>query len=391
MALAVMLLTGAGVMIRSVLTIANADLGVQTANVLTGLVGLPKGRYPDAQAQNSVVDRLGARLKAMPGVDAVAMATSLPAGSVFQPPKRAYELLGGVPPADDRGRPMVATVSIGADYFHTLGAIVYQGRAFTEADGASAVPVAVVNQHFASLSWPRGDPVGKRLRVFRGPTPGPWLTVVGVVSNIVQDDRTGQQSSPVVYRPFPQEPATVMWVLLRTRVPPESLATAFRRGIEEIDVDLMAGPGDAGIASPLDDLLKNNYRSNSVNGILFLLFAAIALVIASVGLYAVVAYSVSQRTQEIGIRTALGANRRDILALVMKQGLLPVGIGLLVGIPAAFTVTPILRSQLVNVSPSDPTSLISAAGILILSAALGCWIPARRAVRVNPVVALRHQ
>jgi putative ABC transport system permease protein len=391
MALAVVLLTGAGVMIRSVLTIANSDLGVKTANVLTGLVGLPKGRYPNAQAQISVVERLGARLKAMPGVDSVAIATSLPAGSVFQPPKRAYELGSGVPPTHDRGRMMVATVSISADYFQTLGAIVYQGRAFTDADGASGVPVAVVNQHFASMSWPDEDPVGKRFRLFRGPTPGPWLTVVGVVSNIVQDDRTGQRSSPVVYRPFQQEPETVMWVLARTRVPPERLATAFRRGIEAVDADLMAGPGNSGIASPLDDLLRNNYRSNSVNGMLFLIFAAIALLIASVGLYAVVAHSVSQRTQEIGIRTAFGATRRDILALVMKQGLFPVGIGLLVGVPAALAVTPILKSQLVNVSPADPTSLIVAAGTLIFAATLGCWIPARRAVRVDPVVALRHE
>jgi putative ABC transport system permease protein len=180
-------------------------------------------------------------------------------------------------------------------------------------------------------------------------------------------------------------------VLARTRVPPRGLATAFRRSIEAIDADLLAGPGNDGVASPLDELLKDNYRSNSVNGILFLIFAAIALLLASVGLYAVVAHSVSQRTQEIGIRTAMGATARDILALVMKQGMLPVGIGLLVGLPAALAVTPILKSQLVNVSPTDPTSLIVAAGTLILSATLGCWIPARRAVRVDPVVALRHE
>jgi putative ABC transport system permease protein len=217
------------------------------------------------------------------------------------------------------------------------------------------------------------------------------LTVVGVVSNIVQYDRTGQRFDPAVYLPFQQEPATIIWVLAHTLVPPGSLAMDFRRGIEAIDADLLAGPGNSGIASPLDVLLKNNYRSHSVNGILFLMFAAMALLLASVGLYAVVADSVSQRTQEIGIRTAMGATARDILALVMKQGMLPVGIGLLVGLPAALAVTPILKSQLVNVSPTDPTSLIVAGATLILSATLGCWIPARRAVRVDPVVALRHE
>lgn len=145
--------------------------------------------------------------------------------------------------------------------------------------------------------------------------------------------------------------------------------------------------------APLDELLTNNYRSNSVNGIPFLMFAAIALLLASVGLYAVVAHSVSQRNaQEIGIRTAMGATPPgDILALVMKQGMLPVGIGLLVGLPAALAVTPILKSQLVHVSPADPTSLIVAAATLIVSATLGCWLPARRAMRVGPMVALRHE
>jgi putative ABC transport system permease protein len=194
-----------------------------------------------------------------------------------------------------------------------------------------------------------------------------------------------------VYLPFQQEPATIIWVLAHTLVVPGSLATDFRQGIESIDADLLAGPGNSGIASPLDELLKNNYRSNSVNGILFLIFAAIALLLAWVGLYAVVAHSVSQRTQEIGIRTAMGATARDILALVMKQGMLPVSIGLLVGLPAALAVTPVLKSQLVNVSPTDPITLFVASGVLVLSATLGCWIPARRAVRVDPVVALRHE
>jgi putative ABC transport system permease protein len=268
---------------------------------------------------------------------------------------------------------------------------VQQGRAFREADGASSVPVVIVNQRFASLSWPGEDPVGKRLRFLKGPTPGSWLTVVGVVSNIVQDDRTGQRFDPVVYRPFQQEPDTVLWVLARTHVPPENLATAFRQDIEAIDPDLLAGPGNDAITSPLDELLKNNYRSNSVNGMLFLIFAAIALLLASVGLYAVVAHFVSQRTQEIGIRTAMGATARDILALVMKQGMLPVGLGLLLGLAAALGITPILKSQLVNVSPTDPTSLIVAAATLIVFATLGCWIPARRALRVDPVIALRHE
>jgi ABC-type antimicrobial peptide transport system permease subunit len=165
----------------------------------------------------------------------------------------------------------------------------------------------------------------------------------------------------------------------------------FQREVQAIDADLLVGPGGDAWASSLDERLKINYWSNSVNGLLFLIFAAMALLLASVGLYAVVAHSVSQRTQEIGIRTAMGASAGDIMALVLKQGMLPVGIGLTIGLPAALALTPVLKSQLVNVSPADPVTFLVASAVLVLSAALGCWLPARRALRIDPVVALRNE
>jgi ABC-type antimicrobial peptide transport system permease subunit len=253
------------------------------------------------------------------------------------------------------------------------------------------MPVVIVNERFASASWPGEDPVGKRLRFFTGTTPEPWLTVVGMVSNIVQNDPTAQRLDPLVYRPFQQQPATIMFVLARTRVPPGSLVRMFQREVQAIDADLLVGPGGDAWAASLDERLKINYWSNSVNGMLFLMFAAMALLLASVGLYAVVAHSVSQRTQEIGIRTAMGASAGDIMALVLKQGMLPVGIGLTIGLPAALALTPVLKSQLVNVSPADPVTFLVASAVLVLSAALGCWLPARRALRIDPVVALRNE
>ncbi len=175
-----------------------------------------------------------------------------------------------------------------------------------------------------------------------------------------------------------------MIAVARTRVPPGSLGTAFRRAVQAIDADLPTiGP------STLAASLVSNYRSNRLNGALFLIFAAIALMLASIGLYAVVAHSVSQRTQEIGIRKAMGATARDVLTLVFKQGLLPVGIGLTIGLGAAVVVTPVLRSQLVQVSPTDPLTFVIASTVLIVSATLGCLIPALRAMRIDPMVALR--
>ncbi len=390
MALAVVLLAAAGLMIRSVVTIATTNIGVSTANILAAPVGLPRGTYPDAQAQMSIVAQLTARLDGIPGVESVAVATALPAGGDIVAGKRPYELADIVSPADGQGGRRVATLVISPPYFQTLGATVRQGRAFTEADEASAAPVVIVNERFASQSWPGEDPLGKRLRFTPGATAEPWLTVVGVVSNIVQNDTTAQRFDPLVYRPFLQQPVAAMFVLARTRVPPASLARVFQREIQAVDADLLVGPGGDAIASSLDERLTHNYWPNSVNGVLFLIFAAIALLLASIGLYAVVAHSVSERTQEIGIRTAMGANARDIVALVFKQGMLPVGIGLTIGLPAALAVTRVLKSQLVNVSPTDPVTLFLACGVLILSATLGCWIPARRATRIDPVAALRN-
>jgi putative ABC transport system permease protein len=383
------LLAGAGVMIRSARTIAATDLGVTTANVLTAPIGLPTGKYPTSEARTAAVDRLLTRLETLPGVESIAVATHLPAGAVFFPVKRPYET-GDTSTRDSRTRPTAAKMGISPDYFRTLGATLRRGRAFTDADIASSVPVAIVNERFAQAAWPGEDPVGKRLRFAAAMTPEPWLTVVGVASDIVQLDTTGQRFDPVVYRPTAQDPIFNGWVVARTRVPPATLANAFRYEIEALDADLLVGPSGPGMVSPLDQRLRNNYWRNTVNGGLFLVFAAIALLLASVGLYAVVARAVTQRTQEIGIRAAMGAGSGDILRLVFKDGMLPVGIGLALGLPATLVVMPVLKSQLVNVSPTDPASIALSAAALVVAAAVGCWFPARRAMRLDPMTALRN-
>jgi len=260
------------------------------------------------------------------------------------------------------------------------------GREFTDADGSSGMPVAVVNELFASRYWPGEDPVGKRLRAFEGDTPGAWMTVMGVTPNILQGGITQQDLDPVVYVPYRQDPSGLMVIYARIGVPLGAIASTFRREIIALDADFP-------ILEPftLAERLEGNYRFNGTIGFVFLIFAAIALLLASMGLYAVIAHSVSQRTQEIGIRLAVGATAPDILKLVFKQGMLPLGIGLTIGLAASFAVIHLMKTALVQVSPADPVTYIVASAVLVLSAALGCWIPARRAMRVDPVVALRHE
>jgi putative ABC transport system permease protein len=276
-------------------------------------------------------------------------------------------------------------MKISPEYFRTVGAKLLSGREFNDADAASGVPVAIVNQLLAAQFWPGEGPLGKRLRFFNRDAPGPWLTVVGVVSNIIQNDANRQRFDPLVYLPYRQDPGGGAWVLVRTRVRPESLANAFRSEVQALDSDLpLYGP--MSIAERMEMFWDSRFY-----GAMFLIFAAIALLLASIGLYTVIAHAVSQRTQEIGIRIAIGATARDILRLVFAQGMIPLGIGLGIGLTASFAVNRLLKSMLVQVSPADPITLVVASAVLVLSGTLGCLIPARRAMRVDPSVALRNE
>ncbi len=379
MALAVVLLAGAGVMIRSFLKIHNANLGVNADNLLVAHVDLPPARYSLPEARISFFERVQTRVQSIPGMESIAIADDLPSWGR----RRPFEVAGN--PVDDVRRPMLPMLSIGPNYFRTMQASLLAGREFTDADGVSGVPVALVNQRFASTYWPGEDPVGKRLRFFKGTTPEEWLTVVGTVSNIMQDDTTRQIFKPVVYVPYRQKPGGGMWVLARTHASQANLISAFRHEVLTVDPQLP-------VYGPMTLLGRLEvYWDSRFYGGLFLIFAALALLLASVGLYAVIAHSVNQRTQELGIRMAIGATAHDIVGLVFRQGMMPLGIGLIIGLAASVAVNQVLKSMLVNVSPSDPITLTVTSGVLVLSALLGCWIPARRAMRVDPVVALRHE
>jgi hypothetical protein len=246
--------------------------------------------------------------------------------------------------------------------------------------------VAIVNQSFARKFWPGQDPIGKRLRLFTAAAPEPWLQVVGIVPNIVQNDISPRQIDPLIYVPYRQKPEADMAIIARTVVPPGTLATSFRREIQSVDSDLPIYN-----LWTMQERLERNYWFYRILGVLFVIFAGVALFLASIGLYAVMASSVSQRTQEIGVRMAMGATAREILRLLFMQGMQRVAVGVAIGLVGALGVTRVLKAILVQVAPADPMTFATASVVLAIAAALGCWIPARRAMRVDPMVALWHE
>jgi putative ABC transport system permease protein len=383
MALAVVLLAGAGLMIRSFLNIYQTNVGVNTKNVLVMRLFLPEAKYPRAEDQIAFHQRLKARLDALPGVEVSSIATTMPTGGSMNFP---YELEHSQP-VDEKRRPTISALVISPDYFRAMDLRALRGRAFTDADGvAGAPPVTLVNQRFAEKFWPGDDPVGKRLRIFNGKDPEPWLTVVGVVPNVLQNDISVREHDPIIYLSYRHKPQRDMAIMARTRVPPGTLGTAFRREVQAVDEDM---PLFA--LRTMEERIALNYWAQQIFGTLFAIFAGIALALASVGLYAVIAHSVSQRTQEIGVRMALGASGQNILQLIFSQGIKQLAIGLAIGLTAAFGLTRVLSSLLVQVSPTDPMTLAMVAFVLAAASTLGCLIPARRAMRLDPVQALRNE
>jgi len=382
MALAVVLLTGAGLMIRSFLKIYNTNTGVNPKNMLVMRLQLPDAKYPKPDDRISFHDRLKARLDALPGVEGATISITMPTGGSMTFP---YELERSQP-VDEKLRPSLGLLVVGSDYFRVMGLPILQGRTFNNSDSAGGPPVAIVNQRFVEKLWRGEDPVGRRLRIFNDGKPEAWLTVVGVAPNVLQNGVAVKEFDPLVYVPYRQRTMPDMALMARTRVPPATLAGAFRQAAQAVDEDMPLYN-----LRTLEERLALNYWEQGIFGTLFSIFAGIALVLASVGLYAVIAQSVSQRTQEIGLRMAMGASARNILRMVFRQGMLQLAIGLLVGIAGAVGLTRFLSSLLVLVSPTDPVTFALVAVVLGAAAALGCFIPARRATRVDPLVALRYE
>jgi putative ABC transport system permease protein len=285
--------------------------------------------------------------------------------------------------------PQVTRLTVGPRYFDTLGVRLVRGRAFADTDGTAGHDVGIVNQRFVSMYFPNEDPVGHRIKLVPDVATGPeptWLTIVGVSPTVRQRNFQDPDPDPVVYIPYRAMPTPFMTLIVRTPGDPSERTPTLREEVRALDPDL---PLFA--VRTMDEMLAQARWPFRVFGSMFAIFAAIALALSAVGLYAITAYSVTQRTQEIGVRMALGAQQPQVWWLVIRRSFGQLVVGLLLGMAGAFGVGRLLRSLLVQTSPNDPLTLVSIAVLFTFVSIAACFWPARRATRLDPVKALRYE
>jgi predicted permease len=390
MALAIVLLAGAGILMRSITNIIGAESGVrEPQQVLVGMLRMPSLKYPDTTRRLAYLERVRSELDSLPGIEAQTVSSGIPVK--FSGRRRTFEIdARAANPDEDLA---VLSVTAGTEYFRVLGALPVSGRAFNRDDHAAGAAVAIVNQSFAARFWPGESPVGKRLRFTDGGAAGDWRTVVGVVPNIMEGDALRQEFKPVVYTPFLQEaPARAVFFLVRTAADSASAAPAIRSRLQSLDADVTLDSfGALQDHFAFDrDSMDFEHSELGKHATIAPIFATIALLLAAVGVVAVIAHSISQRTKEIGIRMAIGASAQDVSRMLLAEGMRPVFAGLVVGLAVTLAANRILQSQLVGVSPFDPLVMFAAPAVLVTVALAACAIPIRRALSIEPLIALRH-
>ncbi len=396
-ALTLVLLVGAGLMVRSFLNLHRMDIGIKTNGLMTMMLQLSGDKYQKPDARRAFFERLQPRLAELPGISSVAITTSTPPlGSGT----RRLEV-DGRPAQTFDDAPQVGAVTISPSFFDAVGVSVVRGRGLTDADGAPGAENVVVNQRMAAQYFKGEDPVGRRIRFMQppqapgqqppagqpAPQPPVWRTIVGIVPTIRHGSPEDAEPPSVVYTVYRQDPPGFAWVMVRTALPPSSVMDAVRRAVSSVDPDQPVYN-----LRTFDQMMQQTMWPYRVFGSLFAIFALIGLVLSAVGLYAVVAYSVTQRTQEIGVRMALGARGPQVTWMILKRGLLQLAVGLALGLFGGYFAAKALPSQiLIQTKSTDPGTFVAIAIILSIVAIAACIVPARRAMRVDPLVALRAE
>jgi predicted permease len=380
-ALSLVLLIGAGLLIRSYQRITNANPGFDPTNVLSFRVALPGFKYKTPDDITAFYQRLEDRLKALPGVQYVASNYLLPLSSVAL----AWEPItieGYVPKAQGEDLIIASSGYVSPDYFKAMGMPLLKGRYFTDADVRGAPDVTIVDDKLADRFWPGQDPIGKRMR--RGDS-GPWRTIVGVVADTKEYDVDGEPPITAFY-PNRQLGVGTRYVVIKTRGDAAAISRAVTLEVQALDADLPVFD-----VATMDDRLADSLARRRFSMFLLGVFAVCASLLAAIGIYGVVSFWVSQRTRELGIRSALGARASDIMALVVRQVVALVGIGIAVGLAVSFGLTRFIKSMLFGVSSADAITYAVLAIVLGVVALVACYVPARRAAGVPPIVALRQE
>jgi putative ABC transport system permease protein len=383
-ALAVVMLAGAGLLLRSFIRLTSVHSGFHADRVLTLSVELPPTRYRGPTEWERFFNRLIAELRSVPGVEAAAAVSGLPlnenGGSV------GFHAEGQPVPRDNEHSYVIYRL-VTPGYFDTIGIPLIDGRDFTSADRPATAKVVIVNQTFATRYWPGERAVGKRVAFTPQPTADDWTTVVGVVGD-THHWSLAEAVDVQLYVPYTQEPD---WyppgqIALRTSVDPVSVAAAARERIRAIDPQIPVSD-----IQPMNEIVSKSVAAPRFNLTLLGMLSLSALVLASIGIYGLLAFSVALRTREIGVRSALGASRRAIAVMILGDGLRLTAAGILVGLAAAFAATRWLNALLFQIEPHDPITFIGIPALLLSVAAVACYVPARRAARVDPLVALRSE
>jgi len=378
-ALTLVLLTGAGVFVHSLIKALATNKSIPASQLMVGRLRLPNERYKDVDARQRFFDQLLPRLRAIPGVTGATIVSNPPGlGSA----DTHIEIEHG-PVLDPAHRPPVSFVVSSPGYLDSIHLPLLRGRDFTAIDGTAGHLAAIVTRETAERFWPGQSPLGRRFRLYDDPNkPGEWLTVIGVSANIVQDINT-QSPYPLFFQPFRQMDWNGMSLVVESTTDPTKAVNA---AVQSLDPDL-----------PLRDTymllgaIEHNQWYLHLFSKVFMGFALIALLMAAVGIYAVLAQATSRRTQEIGVRIALGASFSNIMLLVMRRGLWQIVAGLSLGLAAAFPAARLMASLPIGVSPTDPVVFIAVAAALALVGLFACWIPARRAAGLDPVQAIRYE
>jgi predicted permease len=376
--LTIVLLSGAGFMMRSFMNLYRIEKNIDTSNLLTMQIYLPLTKYPEPDPRRELYQQFEDRLASVPAIQASAVATSPPFGGAMG----ARLAMDGRMPAEGEPRLIVSVVAVGDRYFEAAGIKLRRGRAFRRDDGTAGHEAVIVNERFVTLHSAGREPLGRQVRLV-GPASA-WAPIVGIVPNVRQNSVQDREPDPVVYVPLRTMPERATGLLVRTASDAASVMPAIREQMRLVEPDIPLFE-----VRTMEEQLATERWEYVVFGSMFAAFAAIALVLSAVGVYGVTAFSVTQRTQEIGVRMALGAEPRQILWLMLRRTIVQLAIGLPVGLAGAYGVGRLLEGFLVRTSPADPITLAAIALILVGVALVACLWPARRAARFDPMVALR--